>query len=129
MPKANRSLIDERLRRVGAMVNDETPVHTKAPLQVGIDLGTADLVSIAVDHSGEPVAAFLEWADVVRDGVVLDYWGAINIVKNLMQKAESRLNREIRQAATSYPPGTDPRTSINVLLAAGLEVGKTVDEP
>lgn len=129
MPKANRSLIDERLRRVGAMVNDETPVHTKAPLQVGIDLGTADLVSIAVDHSGEPVAAFLEWADVVRDGVVLDYWGAINIVKNLMAKIENRVGMKISGAITAYPPGTDPYSSINVLQAAGLSVNAVVDEP
>jgi ethanolamine utilization protein EutJ len=111
------------------MVNDETPVRIEGPLHVGIDLGTADVVAIAVDHTGEPVAAFLEWADVVRDGIVLDYWGAIGIVKSMMAKLKSRLGREIATATTAYPPGTDPYTSINVLQAAGLRVDAVVDEP
>jgi ethanolamine utilization protein EutJ len=105
---ANRALIDERLRRVRTIVNDETPVRIDGPVQVGIDLGTADVVAIAVDHAGEPVAAFLEWADVVRDGVVLDYWGAIRIVKEMMEKIKNRAGREITSATTAYPPGNRP---------------------
>jgi ethanolamine utilization protein EutJ len=127
--KGNRALVDERLRRVRAIVNDENPVYIDGPLQVGLDLGTADVVAMAVDHAGEPVAAFLEWADVVRDGVVLDYWGAIRIVKNLMSKISNRVGREIAIATTAYPPGTDPYASINVLKAAGLRVDVVVDEP
>ena len=95
--------------------------------KIGIDLGTADVVAIAVDHAGEPAAAFLEWADVVRDGVVLDYWGAIGIVKSMMAKITARVGREITSATTAYPPGTDPYSSINVLQAAGLRVNAVVD--
>jgi len=36
---------------------------------------------------------------------------------------------EFTSAATSYPPGTDPRISVNVLEAAGLEVSGVIDEP
>ncbi len=127
--KANRALIDERLRRVRAIVNDESPMRIDGQIQVGIDLGTADVAAIAVDQAGEPVAAFLEWADVVRDGVVLDYWGAIEIVKSMMAKMGRRIGREITSATTAYPPGTDPYASINVLQAAGLKVSAVVDEP
>lgn len=129
MEKPNRALIDDRLRRVRDMVNDETPVHIEGPVHVGVDLGTADVVAIAVDHAGEPVAAFLEWADVVRDGIVLDYWGAIEIVKRMLAKIRNRLGQEVTSATTAYPPGTDPYSSINVLQAAGLRVNAVVDEP
>lgn len=111
------------------MVNDESLDRIEGPIRVGIDLGTADVVALAVDHEGEPVAAFLEWADVVRDGVVLDYWGAIEIVKALLLRLKTRLGREITSATTGYPPGTDPYASTNVLKAAGLRVDAVVDEP
>ena len=129
MDKGYRAVIDELLRRIRAMVNDEIPLRTEGPLRVGIDLGTADVVALAVDHAGEPVGAFLEWADVVRDGVVLDYWGAIEIVKRLMAQMRHRIGREITSAVAAYPPGTDPYSSINVLQAAGLRVDAVVDEP
>jgi ethanolamine utilization protein EutJ len=124
-----RAIVNERLRRVRDIVNDETSVSVDGPLRIGIDLGTADVVAIAVDGAGDPVAAFLEWADVVRDGVVLDYWGAIGIVKGMMAKMKDRLRRDIASATTAYPPGTDPYSSINVLQAAGLHVKAVVDEP
>ncbi len=129
MRKPNRAAIDERLRRVRDILNDEAPVQFVGPLHVGVDLGTADVVTIAVDHAGEPVAAFLEWADVVRDGVVLDYWGAIGIVKRMIEKINRRVAQDITAATTAYPPGTDPYSSINVLQAAGLRVTAVVDEP
>ncbi|MBA1847978.1 ethanolamine utilization protein EutJ, partial [Escherichia coli] len=37
--------------------------------------------------------------------------------------------RRFSHAATSFPPGTDPRISINVLESAGLEVSHVLDEP
>lgn len=61
--------------------------------------------------------------------MVLDYWGAIQIVKNLVGKVKCRTGQEITGAVTAYPPGTDPYSSINVLQAAGLRVDAVVDEP
>ena len=75
------------------------------------------------------MAAFLEWAEVVRDGVVVDFIGAADIVRRLVKKAEKRLGRELTQAATSFPPGTDQRLSTNILERAGLEVVAVADEP
>ncbi|MBD3223274.1 MAG: ethanolamine utilization protein EutJ [Caldithrix sp.] len=122
-------LINKRLRKVGNMVNQTDPIPVKGFFQVGIDLGTANIVLIVVDETGEPLAAFMEWAEVVRDGIVLDYWGATQIVKKLQSKAEQRIGRKIEQAITSFPPGTDPMISENVIKNVGLKVQHVIDEP
>ncbi|WP_041278111.1 ethanolamine utilization protein EutJ [Desulfotalea psychrophila] len=119
----------ERLDRAAAMINDTEAVEVEGPIHVGIDLGTADVVLMAIDAEGEPVAVFLEWAEVVRDGVVVDYVGAIDIVRRFIKQAEERLGCEITQASTSFPPGTDARLSINILESVGLEVTYVEDEP
>ena len=118
-----------RLEEAARILNREEPVTVQGPISVGIDLGTADVVLMVLDAAGEPVAAFLEWAEVVRDGVVVDYPGAIDITRALINKARKRIGMEITHAATSYPPGTDPRLSTNILEAAWLEVAGFMDEP
>ena len=121
--------INRRLRKIESIINDDTPVKAPDRWQAGVDLGTADLMVVVVDQRGEPVAAFMEWAEVVRDGVALNYWGAVQIVKRLIARAEQKLNVKIHQAVTSFPPGTDPQIARNVLEAAGLEVKAIIDEP
>jgi len=106
-----------------------TPTRGHGPLHVGIDLGTADVVVMVLDESGEPVATFLEWAEVVRDGVVVDFIGAADIVGRLVDKARRRLGADLTSAATAFPPGTDPRLSTNILERAGLNVTAVQDEP
>lgn len=119
----------KRLEVASKICNDASPVQVEGPIHVGVDLGTADVVVMAVDDNGMPVSAFLEWATVVRDGVVVDYHGAITIVKRLVSMTEERLGRKITEASTSYPPGTDARLSINILDAANLRLVSTADEP
>ena len=77
----------KRLEVASKICNDASPVQVEGPIHVGVDLGTADVVVMAVDDNGMPVSAFLEWATVVRDGVVVDYHGAITIVKRLVSLA------------------------------------------
>ena len=121
--------INKYLKYIEEIVNDETPQTPPQNWQVGVDLGTADIVVMVCDEEGQPVAAFLEWAEVVRDGIVLDYWGATQIVKKLLAKAEQKLGIKIENVITSFPPGTDPRISRNVIEAAGREVQAVIDEP
>lgn len=85
----------KRLEVASKICNDASPVQVEGPIHVGVDLGTADVVVMAVDDNGMPVSAFLEWATVVRDGVVVDYHGAITIVKRLVSMTEERLGRKI----------------------------------
>ncbi|MGD9486447.1 MAG: ethanolamine utilization protein EutJ [Calditrichaceae bacterium] len=122
-------LVNDRLKKIEEIVNDSSPGNAPEKWHVGVDLGTADIVVIVTDENGEPHSAFMEWAEVVRDGIVLDYWKATQIVKELLEKTERKLNIEIKSAITSYPPGTDPRTSKNVIEAAGLIVEGIIDEP
>ncbi|WP_064603303.1 ethanolamine utilization protein EutJ [Photobacterium sp. J15] len=124
LEQANRNLliIDE-------IVNDETAIDTPTDWYVGIDLGTADIQTVVIDGNGTPIAAFLDWADVVRDGVVVDYVGACRIVRDHLEKVQHKLGVQVEEAITSYPPGTDPRISINVVESAGIVVSHVIDEP
>lgn len=119
----------KRLGKAADILNSEDPQPYSGPIHVGIDLGTSDVVLMVLDENGEPLAVFLEWAEVVRDGVVVDFIGAVDIVRNLLEKAEKKLGVEINSASTSYPPGTDSRLSTNILETAGLDVMKVLDEP
>lgn len=123
------SWLEPHLERATALVNDPTPVAAHEALYLGIDLGTSDVVTMAVDDYGTPVAVFLDWADVVRDGVVLAFFEAVEIVKAQVAQIEAKLGRRFTHAATSFPPGTDPRISANVIEAAGLRVAAIIDEP
>ncbi len=120
---------NQRLERAARLMNDTAPAPAAGPLRVGVDLGTADIVVMVLDAAGEPVACFLEWAEVVRDGVVVDYIGAVDIVRRLLGLAQAKLGVTLTEAATSFPPGTDPRLSTHILEAVGLEVGAVRDEP
>ena len=121
--------LEPYLNQAAALVNDPTPVEVSGALFLGIDLGTSDVVTMAVDAQGKPVAVCLEWADVVRDGVVLAFHEAVNIVRSQVSAIEAKLGRRFTCAATSFPPGTDARISANVIEAAGLQVAAIIDEP
>lgn len=112
-----------------ARLCQQTSVASDSPLWLGVDLGTCDVVSMVVDHEGQPVAVCLDWADVVRDGIVWDFFGAVTIVRRHLDSLEQQLGCRFTHAATSFPPGTDARISINVLESAGLEVSHVLDEP
>lgn len=65
-----------RLQKAAVLCN-QTPALSGSPLWLGVDLGTCDVVSMVVDGDGQPVAVCLDWADVVRDGIVWDFFGAV----------------------------------------------------
>lgn len=121
--------LNRLLESAAAMVNDDSTARHKGAFKVGIDLGTADIQTLVLDAANKPLACYLQWASVVRDGVVVDYHGACDIVRRQLQRAGRRLGIDISRAATSFPPGTDPRISINVVEAAGIDVAEVIDEP
>ena len=98
----------------------------------GVDLGTACVVMAVLDENYEPVAGAYQYADVVKDGMVVDYIGAIKIVKDMKQKLEAALETELTYAAAAIPPGTDRLDGgavKNVVEAAGFEITSMLDEP
>jgi ethanolamine utilization protein EutJ len=100
-------------------------------LHCGVDLGTATVVLAVVDDAGEPVLLDSTAAGVVRDGVVVDFQGAVEVVLELRAGAERYLGVAITEAATAYPPGVgleESRACRFVLEAAGLECIGLLDE-
>jgi len=107
-------------------------VEYKGKIKAGVDLGTANLVLTLLDEKNRPLLAASTEGTVVRDGLVVDYIGAMKIVKNMKLELESILNRKIEYAATAVPPGTGDRdidTFKNVVQGAGFQVTNVVDEP
>lgn len=108
------------------------PGRFDGDLSVGVDLGTACVLLVAVDSTGLPVAGALRWADVVRDGVVLDFVGAARIVRELRAEVEAKLGTALSRAAVTIPPGVgaaNARGHRYVVEAAGLDCTALVEEP
>lgn len=105
---------------------------TAANVHVGVDLGTAYTVLLVLDEHYQPLVGATRMAQVVRDGLVVDFIGAIDLLRELKRQVEARLGFELTHAATGYPPGVpraEVRATANVLRAAELECRNEVDEP
>jgi ethanolamine utilization protein EutJ len=101
------------------------------PLRFGIDLGTATIVVTAVDAEALPVYWDFVRAQVVRDGVVVDFRGAVEAVRQLKASAEAALGTPIEEACTAHPPAvpaSDCRACGYVLQQAGIDCRNLVDE-
>ncbi len=108
------------------------PEPPSGALRVGVDLGTAYLVVVVLDQDCRPLAGEFQFAQVARDGLVVDFFGAVEIVKGMKQRLERRIGRELTRAATGFPPGVpraEVRATANVVEAAGMVCTGMVDEP
>ncbi|ABO51773.1 ethanolamine utilization protein EutJ family protein [Desulforamulus reducens MI-1] len=109
------------------------PILNKSSVYyTGVDLGTAYIVLAVLDENYQPVAGAYRFASVVKDGMVVDYIGAIRIVKELKQELEQKLGTELIYAAAALPPGTfslDSGAIKHVVQGAGFEITNLLDEP
>ncbi len=104
----------------------------RGPVYVGVDLGTAYIVLFVLDAEKRPLVGAYRYAEVVRDGLVVDFVAATALVRELKAQVEARLGFPLRSAATAYPPGVplaEVRATRYVLEAAGLECTAQIDEP
>lgn len=136
MLKENLRLTIEQAAKVIRWVNDpEPPPLAEVPegdLYVGVDLGTAYLTLAVLDQNLQPIAGEYQFAQVARDGLVVDYAGAVDLVKSMKARVEKRIGRELTHAASGYPPGVpqaEVRATANVVEAAGMLCESLVDEP
>lgn len=116
------ALAAERLHR---------PAPVAGPLRFGVDLGTASTVLVAIDDDGVPALLLTHPSGALRDGVVVDFVGAADVVAELRGQAASMLETAVSAAATAFPPGVDPsvqRTCAFVLERAGFEEVELTDE-
>ena len=100
-------------------------------LKCGLDLGTAYIVLVALDGGDNPVACEMQFASVIRDGLVVDYFGTLDIVKKLKEKVEAGVGRKLGGAAIAMPPGTgaNAKTHRYIAESAGFEISGVLDEP
>lgn len=110
------------------------PLHLPADckIRVGVDLGTAYLVVVVLGEDGTPLAGEWQFAQVARDGLVVDYIGAVDLLSGMKQRVEKRIGRELTHAASGYPPGVpraEVRATAHVIEAAGMDCTGLEDEP
>lgn len=104
----------------------------RGPVHVGVDLGTAYTVLVVLDENYQPIAGTYQFAQVVRDGLVVDFQGAIALLRKLKAQIETQVGFELTSGASGYPPGVaqvEVRATAHVLEAAGLICTGLVDEP
>lgn len=120
------------LQRLAESLTRPTAPFLGEALYAGVDLGTADVVMVVLDRDCLPVIGRLRWTGVVREGLVFDFAGAVQVVRELKAEIESLLHRPLEFAATGIPPGITGRDALvphYVLEEAGLQVTGIVDEP
>ena len=104
----------------------------RGTVHVGVDLGTAYTVLVVLDENFQPIAGEYQFAQVTRDGLVVDFVGAVDLLRTMKAKVEKKLGFTLTSAASGYPPGVpqaEVRATANVLYGAGLECTGLVDEP
>ena len=100
LAQANETLLEfERL------IQTDTCNAWEGTLRTGVDLGTANIVLAVVDEQNRPVAGVSDPSTVVRDGIVVDYMGAVRAVTRLKGQLEERLGVRLDAGACAIPPG------------------------
>ncbi|MBS4534539.1 ethanolamine utilization protein EutJ [Clostridium sp. D2Q-14] len=128
----NLSYVNEYIEKFNSLIVNKDSRFKGENLKIGIDLGTANIVLAVVDEKGDPIAGASREANVVKDGLVVDYVKAIDIVKELKLEVETILGRDIKESAVAIPPGTlegNTNAIVNVVESVGIEVINVVDEP
>jgi ethanolamine utilization protein EutJ len=108
------------------------PTLGRPSVHVGVDLGTAYTVLIVLDANHQPIAGAYQFAQIVRDGLVVDFVGAVDLLRRLKLHVEEKLGFTLTSASSGYPPGVpqaEVRATANVLYGAGLDCTGLIDEP
>ena len=131
---AHFELDNGRLLRLANAIAGKSgpPEADSAPFYLGVDIGTANVASVVLDRGGMPVDGEIVRANVVREGMVVDYFTAVQLVQRQVEALRLRLGADLLLAASAVPPGTEGgngRVTRNILEAVGLEVVDVIDEP
>ena len=130
--------LDELLKQTDRVMNSadsqrvEPNSISPSSIHVGVDLGTAYTVLVVLDEHYKPIAGEYQFAQVTRDGLVVDFVGAVDLLKSMKSRVEQKLGFELKTGATGYPPGVpqaEVRATANVLFGAGLDCTGLIDEP
>ena len=123
---------DAMIQAVEDSLTETAKVKNADDLVVGVDLGTAYIVLVVLDRDRKPVATEMQFAQVLKDGVVVDYIGALRIVRELKEKLEERLGVDLTRAAIAMPsntPESDCKAHRHIVESTGMDVINMLDEP
>lgn len=126
------NLVNDYIKKFDEVIENPILDFDKEEFYVGVDLGTANIVMSVVDKEGNPVAGEIYQSSVVKDGIVVDFVGAIRIVREMKHRLEEKLGIEITKGFTAIPPGVESgsvKAIVNVIDSAEIDVVKVVDEP
>jgi ethanolamine utilization protein EutJ len=116
----------------GWRTGSELTQSSSNSVHVGVDLGTAYTVLVVLDENFQPIAGTYQFAQIVRDGLVVDFVGAVDLLRKMKSQIEEKLGFTLTSAASGYPPGVptaEVRATANVLFGAGLNCTGLIDEP
>ena len=131
-------ILDELLTQTDRVMNSadngrvEPDSISPSSVHVGVDLGTAYTVLVVLDEHYKPIAGEYQFAQVTRDGLVVDFVGAVDLLRGMKSRVEKKLGFELTSGASGYPPGVpqaEVRATANVLFGAGLDCTSLIDEP
>lgn len=131
--------LNELLLHAEAVISDDLRIHSppispvsSGDLRVGVDLGTAYSVLVVLDQLGYPIIGEYKFAQVVRDGLVFDFVGAVDLLRDMKRRVENQLGQPLTHAATGHPPGipnAEVQATAHVVEAAGFYCSGVIDEP
>ena len=126
--------VSKKIQKLAAMINQDRkqPIAKERSLKVGVDLGTSSIVLIVLDQDDEPLFGAFEYANAVRDGLVVNYRESVEVVKRLRERAQQCLQVELTRAACAIPPGTvgnNKKVVAHVVESSEMAVTAIVDEP
>jgi ethanolamine utilization protein EutJ len=130
-----RDYLSRAAQAIRPVQSPEPPPFAEPPtgdLHVAVDLGTAYVVLAVLDENHQPLAGEYQFAEVARDGLVVDFVGAVDIISAMRARVERHIDRELTHAATGYPPGVpqvEVRATANVVEGAGMICTGMIDEP
>ncbi len=128
----NITQCNETLLEFERLIKDGGKKDWEGTLRTGVDLGTANIVLAVVDENDQPVAGATYPSTVVRDGIVVDYIGAVQAVTKLKDQLEELLGEPLDAGACAIPPGIlegNIKAIGNVAESAGFRLTGVVDEP
>jgi len=128
----NITIMNRKIESLTQKMSHPEKIPYSTNIFLGVDIGTANVVTVAVDEEGKPLGGEIESARVTKEGMIVDYMGAVGIVTRQVDKLRQKLDHPLLYGASAYPPQTEfgnMRITVNILEAAGLNVITMVDEP
>lgn len=90
------------------------------------------MVLLVLDQEGQPISGRWQAARVVRDGLVVDFIGAVDRLKSMKAEVEQELQRPLTAANSAFPPGVpsaERQAIAHVVESAGMDCPTLIDEP